>query len=128
MFDRPENFNCLLQRLQFLESLESASSELKLVNQVLRKVSAKIRGASHFDYSLNKHQVVGMIVDVGSCKTLLKCKYRSCWVPFDIYMENAMDSRQIPIKSAIEVLTGKSLWWFSLHSSLHAVCNYSLVI
>lgn len=109
IFDRPENFNCLLQRLQFLESLDLASSELKVVNQVLRKVSAKIRGVSHFDYSLNKHQVVGISVDVGPCKTLLKCNYRSCWIPLDIYMENAMDSRQIPIKSAIEVLTGKSL-------------------
>ncbi|XP_050912341.1 mediator of RNA polymerase II transcription subunit 33A isoform X2 [Lathyrus oleraceus] len=105
MFDRPENFNCLVQRLQFIESLELASSELKLVNQVLRKVSAKLRGVSHFDYSLNKHQVVGMILDGGSCKTLLKCNYKSCWVPFDIYMEHAMDSRQIFIKSAIDVVT-----------------------
>ncbi|XP_045798649.1 mediator of RNA polymerase II transcription subunit 33A-like isoform X2 [Trifolium pratense] len=105
LLNMPENFNCLLQRLQFLESLELASSELKLVNQVLRKVSTRIRGVSHFDYSLNKHQVVGMIVDVGSCKALLNSKYRSCWVPLDIYMENAMNSRQIPIKSAIEVLT-----------------------
>lgn len=109
MFDRPENFNCLLQRLQFLESLELASSELKLVNQVLTKVSAKIRGVSHFDYCLNKHQMVRMLADVGSCTTLLRCNYRSCWIPFDIYMENAMDSRQIPIKSAIDVLKGKFL-------------------
>ncbi|CAI8612987.1 unnamed protein product [Vicia faba] len=105
LFNMPENFNCLVQRLQFIESLELASSELKLVNQVLRKVSAKLRGVSHFDYSLNKHQVVGMILDGGSCKTLLKCNYKSCWVPFDIYMEHAMDSRQIFIKSAIDVLT-----------------------
>nr|XP_027188306.1 mediator of RNA polymerase II transcription subunit 33A-like isoform X2 [Cicer arietinum] len=45
-----------------------------------------------------------MLADVGSCTTLLRCNYRSCWIPFDIYMENAMDSRQIPIKSAIDVL------------------------
>ncbi|KAK8466389.1 hypothetical protein PHAVU_008G078200 [Phaseolus vulgaris] len=46
---------------------------------------------------------------MGSCKVPLRCNYRfcpsPCWVPFDIYMENAMDSRQIPTKSAIDVLT-----------------------
>ncbi|KAK7340098.1 hypothetical protein VNO77_20792 [Canavalia gladiata] len=109
LLNMPEKFNCLHQRLQFLESLELASSELKLVNQVLTKVSANIRGVSNFDYQLSKHQLVGMLVDVGSCKTSLRSNYRfcqsPCWVPFDIYMENAMDSRQIPTKSAIGVLT-----------------------
>ncbi|CAJ1813668.1 unnamed protein product [Sphenostylis stenocarpa] len=106
---RPEKFNCLQQRLQFLESLELASSELKLVNQVLTKVSANIRGVYHYDYCPSKHRLVGMLVNLGSCKTPLRCNYRfcqsPCWVPFDIYMENAMDSRQIPTKSAIDVLT-----------------------
>jgi len=111
MYNRPEKFNCLQQRLQFLESLELASSELKLVNQVLTKVSANIRGVSHFDYCLSKHRLVGTLINMGSCKVPLRCNYRfcpsPCWVPFDIYMENAMDSRQIPTKSAIDVLTGK---------------------
>ncbi|RDX90256.1 Mediator of RNA polymerase II transcription subunit 33A, partial [Mucuna pruriens] len=109
LLNMPEKFNCLQQRLQFLESLELASTELKLVNQVLTKVSANIRGVYRFDYCQSKHQLVGMLVDVGSCKTSLRCNYRlcqsPCWVPFDIYMENAMDSRQIPTKSAIDVLT-----------------------
>ncbi|KAK7294927.1 hypothetical protein RJT34_17826 [Clitoria ternatea] len=109
LLNMPEKFNCLQQRLQFLDSLELASSELKLVNQVLTKVSANIRGVSHFDYCLSKQQLAGMLVDAGSCKTSLRCNYRSCeapcWVSFDIYMENAMDSRQIPTKSAVDVLT-----------------------
>jgi len=111
MYNRPEKFNCLQQRLQFLESLELASSELKLVNQVLTKVSANMRGVSHFDYCPSKHQLVGTLINMASCKIPLRCNYRfcqsPCWVPFDIYMENAMDSRQIPTKSAIDVLTGK---------------------
>ncbi|XP_027352449.1 mediator of RNA polymerase II transcription subunit 33A-like isoform X2 [Abrus precatorius] len=109
LVNMPEKFICLQQRLQFLESLDLASSELKLVNQVLKTVSANTRGVSHFDYCLSKHQLVGMLLDVGSCKTSLRCNYKfcqsPCWVPFDIYMENAMDSRQIPTKSAIDVLT-----------------------
>nr|KYP42378.1 hypothetical protein KK1_036207 [Cajanus cajan] len=87
LLNMPEKFNCLQQRLQYLESLELASSELKLVNQVLTKVIANIRGVSCFDFCLSKHQL------------------SPCWVSFDIYMENAMDSRQIPTKSAIDVLT-----------------------
>ncbi|KAL2330468.1 hypothetical protein Fmac_018049 [Flemingia macrophylla] len=109
LVNMPEKFNCLQQRLQYLESLELVSSELKLANQILTKVSANIRGVSCFDYCLSKHQLVRMLVDVRSCKKLLRCNYRfcqsSCWVSFDIYMENAMDSRQIPTKSAIDVLT-----------------------
>ncbi|KAK7374126.1 hypothetical protein VNO80_07552 [Phaseolus coccineus] len=109
LLNMPEKFNCLQQRLQFLESLELASSELKLVNQVLTKVSTNICGVSHFDYCLSKHRLVGTLINMGSCKVPLRCNYRfcpsPCWVPFDIYMENAMDSRQIPTKSAIDVLT-----------------------
>ncbi|QCE12159.1 mediator of RNA polymerase II transcription subunit 33A-like isoform X1 [Vigna unguiculata] len=109
LLNMPEKFNCLQQRLQFLESLELASSELKLVNQVLTKVSANMRGVSHFDYCPSKHQLVGTLINMASCKIPLRCNYRfcqsPCWVPFDIYMENAMDSRQIPTKSAIDVLT-----------------------
>lgn len=109
LLNMPEKFNCLQQRLQYLESLELVSSELKLVNQVLTKVIANIRGVSCFDFCLSKHQLVRMLVDVGSCKTSLRYNYRfcqsPCWVSFDIYMENAMDSRQIPTKSAIDVLT-----------------------
>ena len=113
MDDRPEKFNCLLQRFQFLESLELASSELKSVSQVLKKLSANMHAVSHFDYGLSKHQLAGMLVDVGSCnKTLFRSNYQycqsPCWVPFDIYMENTMDSKQIPTKSAVDVLTGTS--------------------
>lgn len=112
MHDRPEKFKCLLQRIQFLESLELASSELKLANQVLTKVSANIRRVSDFKFCLNKRQLLGILVGVGSFKTNSRCNYSSCqspcWVPFDIYMENAMDSKQLPTKSATDVLTGKS--------------------
>ncbi|MED6194755.1 hypothetical protein PIB30_031508 [Stylosanthes scabra] len=110
LLNMPEKFNCLLQRFHFLESLELASSELKSVCQVLKKVSANIRAVSHFDYGLSKNQFVGKLLDVGSQNmTSLRFNYSycqsPCWVPFDIYMENAMDSKQIPTKSAIVVLT-----------------------
>ncbi|KAF7845181.1 mediator of RNA polymerase II transcription subunit 33A-like isoform X1 [Senna tora] len=91
------------------DRLIKASSELKLANKVLTKVSANIRRVFDFEFLLNKHQLVGTLVGVGSSKTLLSCKYSSCqspcWVPFDIYMENIMDYKQLPTKSAIDVLT-----------------------
>ncbi|KAI4353605.1 hypothetical protein L6164_002540 [Bauhinia variegata] len=108
LLNMPDKFSCLLQRLQFLESLELASSESKLA-RVLGKVSTNIRRVSHFDYCQYKHQLVGVLVGLGTCNTLLRSNYRSCqspcWVSFDIYMENAMDAKQLPTKSAVDVLT-----------------------
>ncbi|XP_054780626.1 mediator of RNA polymerase II transcription subunit 33A-like isoform X2 [Prosopis cineraria] len=109
LLNMPGHFNCLLQRIQYLESPELPCSELKLANPVLTKVFANIRRVSDSEFHLNKHQLVGILVDVGSFNSLLRCSYSSCqsscWVPFDIYMENAMDSKQLPTKSAIDVLT-----------------------
>ncbi|XP_025695905.1 mediator of RNA polymerase II transcription subunit 33A isoform X1 [Arachis hypogaea] len=110
LLNMPEKFNCLLQRFHFLESLELTSAELISVSQVLKKVSANIRAVSHFDYGPSKNQIVGKFVDVGSQNMAsLRFNYSycqsPCWVPLDIYMENSMDSKQIPTKSAIIVLT-----------------------
>ncbi|XP_028764479.1 mediator of RNA polymerase II transcription subunit 33A isoform X2 [Neltuma alba] len=109
LLNMPEKFNCLLQRIRFLESPELPCSELKLANPVLTKVLSNIHRVSDFEFHLDKNRLVGILVDVGSFNSLLRCNYSSrqspCWVPFDIYMENAMDSKQLPTKSAIDVLT-----------------------
>ncbi|KAI9074293.1 hypothetical protein K1719_043778 [Acacia pycnantha] len=109
LLNMPEKFNCLLQRIRFLESAELPCSELKLSKPVLKKIFANIRRVSDFEFHLNRHQLVGILVDVGSFNSLIRCSYSSrqspCWIPFDIYMENAMDSKQLPTKSATDVLT-----------------------
>lgn len=104
----PEKFNDLLQRIQFLEVHISASSNLKPENQLLSKLSGNIKRVLGFKYQSNKHQLIGMLIDIGSHKAVSHCNYEagisSCWVPFDMFMENAMDAKQLHITSAIDVL------------------------
>lgn len=104
------NFNGLLQRLQFLEASELVSPHLNSANQLLAKLSANIQRAMGFQYQLNRSQLIGLLLDIASCKPV-SCFHSqfgqsACWAPFDIYMENAMDGKQLPIKSAVDVLTG----------------------
>ncbi|KAH7846475.1 hypothetical protein Vadar_014424 [Vaccinium darrowii] len=105
----PGKFNGLLQRMQFLEAHKLASQSLKSAYQLLAKLSANIWRAMGFQYQLNKHQLIGKLIDIRSCKPAPFCNSESgrlaCWVPFDIYMENAMDGKQFPVTSAIDTLT-----------------------
>ncbi|KAB1224692.1 Mediator of RNA polymerase II transcription subunit 33A [Morella rubra] len=105
----PEKFNGLLQRLQFLEANELVYPHLDSGNKLLAKLSANIQKALGFEYQLNKRQLIGMLVDIGSRKPVscLNPEFgqSACWVPYDIYMENAMDGKELPIKSGVDVLT-----------------------
>nr|CAN60712.1 hypothetical protein VITISV_036441 [Vitis vinifera] len=104
----PEGFNGLLRRIQFLEAHKLASSILKSANQLLVRLSANIRGVLDFEYQLNKHQLIGMLIDIGSNKLVSGCNFEAvqsaCWVPFDIYMENVMDVKHLPVRSTIVIL------------------------
>ena len=71
-----------------------------------------------FECPLNKRQLTGMLVNIASCKPspCFNSEFgrSACWVPFDIYMENAMDGKQLLIKSAVDVLAGYSLQEYTL--------------
>ncbi|XP_050382850.1 mediator of RNA polymerase II transcription subunit 33A-like [Argentina anserina] len=104
----PENFKGLLQRLRFLEARQLPSSDLNSVGQLLARLSGNIMRVVGFEYQMNKHQLIGMLLDIGSQKPKFSCISGygpfTCWVPLDIYMENAMDGKQLSIKSAINIL------------------------
>ncbi|KAK4582106.1 hypothetical protein RGQ29_025323 [Quercus rubra] len=104
----PEKFNGLLQRLRFLEAHELVSSNFNSANQLLAKLSGNIQRVLGFECPLNKRQLTGMLVNIASCKPspCFNSEFgrSACWVPFDIYMENAMDGKQLLIKSAVDVL------------------------
>ncbi|KAL6988247.1 hypothetical protein U1Q18_013995 [Sarracenia purpurea var. burkii] len=108
----PERFNGLLQRMRFLETHKLSSPNLKPAYHLLVKLSANIQKAVDFEYQLNKSLLIGMLIDIKSCKPAPCCNSESgrfaSWVPFDIYMENAMDGKQFPVTSAIDMLTGES--------------------
>ncbi|KAJ7961023.1 Mediator of RNA polymerase II transcription subunit 33A-like [Quillaja saponaria] len=73
----PEKFDLLLQKLQFLESHELASSESKSASEVLAKLCANIQKVLCFEYHLSKHQFLGMLVDIGSHKPVLRYNFES---------------------------------------------------
>ncbi|XP_026413117.1 mediator of RNA polymerase II transcription subunit 33A-like [Papaver somniferum] len=105
----PEKFNGLLQRLQFVETHKLVSPHLKSANQFLVRFSANIQKAVDMQSQLNKRQLIGALIDVESCSSSSCCNFgahrATCWVPFDIYMETAMDGKQLPVTSAIDILT-----------------------
>ncbi|XP_038988885.1 mediator of RNA polymerase II transcription subunit 33A-like isoform X2 [Phoenix dactylifera] len=105
----PEKFNGLLERLQFIESHKSASQALLSANHILDSLSANVQKAMDWEYQLNKHQLLGVMVDAGP-SSYLSCNSSgasraACWISFDMFMENAMDGRQLHTVSAIEILT-----------------------
>ena len=118
LLKRPEKFNGLLQRLRFLEAHELVSSNFNSANQLLAKLSGNIQRVLGFECPLNKRQLTGMLVNIASCKPspCFNSEFgrSACWVPFDIYMENAMDGKQLLIKSAVDVLAGYSLQEYTL--------------
>lgn len=90
-----------------------ASSDLNTAVQLLARLSGNIQRVLGFEYQLNKRQLIGVLLDIGSQKPTFHCKSgfgpSTCWVPLDIYMENALDGKQLSIKSAINILAGKIL-------------------
>ncbi|XP_040372606.1 mediator of RNA polymerase II transcription subunit 33A isoform X2 [Rosa chinensis] len=103
----PEKFNGLLQRLRFLEARQFASSDLNSAVQLLARLSVQLQRVLGFEYQLNKRQLIGVLLDIGSQKPPFHFNSgfgpSTCWVPLDIYMENTMDGKQLSIKSAINI-------------------------
>ena len=66
-----------------------------------------------FQRQLDKRHLMGMLIENGLRKPFSLCNFRSdfsaCWIAFDIYLENALDGKQLPIKAVVDVLAGKIL-------------------
>jgi len=107
---RPEIFNSLLQRLQFIEVHQSTSQSLIFANEILVRLFANIQNANDGEYRLDKHQLTGVLLEVGSCGSTFRHSSgpsrTACWISIDIFMENTMDEKHVHTGSAIEVLTG----------------------
>ncbi|XP_072997248.1 mediator of RNA polymerase II transcription subunit 33A-like [Typha latifolia] len=105
----PGKFNGLLQRLQFIEANRSASTTLVSANNIVDNLFADVQKAMSVEYQLNKRELLGVLVDIGPFSSLL-CHLSgagktACWISFDIFMENAMDGKNLHAISAIEILT-----------------------
>lgn len=108
---RPERFNSLLQKLQYIEAQKSALQSLISADQLLLKVSANVKEAMSGPYHVDKHHLLGL-VDIGSHDSHFSLSSGvsrvACWVPFDVFLENAMDGKLLHAISPLEILTGAS--------------------
>ncbi|KAL5720764.1 hypothetical protein ACHQM5_013403 [Ranunculus cassubicifolius] len=108
LLNMPEKFNGLLQRLQFVEANRLTSSNITSASQVFARFSANIQQICLLENHLNKHHLISLLIDMGSCSWTSCSNFgtaqASCWVPYDIYMEAAMDGKTLPATSAIDIL------------------------
>ncbi|KAH7667436.1 hypothetical protein IHE45_12G057800 [Dioscorea alata] len=107
-FNMPERFNSLLQKLQYIEAQKSTLQSLVSADQLLVKVSANVREAMSGPYHVDKHHLLGL-VDIGSHDSHFSLSFGvsrvACWVPFDVFLENAMDGKLLHAISPLEILT-----------------------
>jgi len=118
-WNMPEQWSWLCQRTQKLEAY-SSSSNLKIAGELLTQLAGYIQRS--LEYQPSQHQAVRALIDAGSQTSAFGHNYglgrASPWLPFDLFMENAMDGKQLPATSAIETLA-------ELTKSLQAVYGAS---
>ncbi|XP_068668880.1 mediator of RNA polymerase II transcription subunit 33A-like [Aristolochia californica] len=105
----PEKFKSLLVRLQFLDAHKLTSPNLNSASQLLVRLSSNVQKALAWEYQLNKREMVGLLIDIGSCSlgnfNNFGADRTTSWIMLDMYMESTMDGKQLPASSAIEILT-----------------------
>eukprot|EP00253_Pinus_taeda_P021926 PITA_21926 len=84
----------------------SSSSNIKIASELLTQLTGYIQRS--LEYQPRQHQAIRTLIDAGSQTSAFGHNYglgrSSLWLPFDLFMEDAMDGRQVPATSAIETL------------------------
>ncbi|KAK4748153.1 hypothetical protein SAY87_014739 [Trapa incisa] len=112
----PEKFNRLLRRLWYIETHKLPSSNW---SSAIVKLLTNIRRSLAFERQFSKKTITGILSDVGLCKSMPNSisVLSASWVVFDIYMESAMDAKQLPMSSAIDILTETVITLHALNQS-----------
>ncbi|XP_038693797.1 mediator of RNA polymerase II transcription subunit 33A-like isoform X2 [Tripterygium wilfordii] len=104
----PEKFNGLLQRLQCFEATNLKYSIPKSANMLVKRLCVNIQRVLSFKCQLKRQEFIGILTNIESSKLVSSPKFDSgrsaCWASFDIFLEHAMDGRQLCLESAIVVL------------------------
>ncbi|CAD6334493.1 unnamed protein product [Miscanthus lutarioriparius] len=105
--DRPENFNCLLRKLHLIGAVKNKNT-LSPYN-LLDSLIMNIQNVISTDYQLDRKRLLEVPVSIQPCSSAVYSIFRagkgSCWIPFDMFMENAMDGRHLHAISSVEYLT-----------------------
>ncbi|KAJ1695237.1 hypothetical protein LUZ63_011935 [Rhynchospora breviuscula] len=105
-----ESFKSLFQRLELLRAQNSSHESLLPTQNLLEILFSHVKDARNTDYRLKRRHLLGHVFGTGLADSPLShliCTGKaSCWIPFDIYMENVMDGKTLCPASSIEILTG----------------------
>ncbi|KAG8085126.1 hypothetical protein GUJ93_ZPchr0010g10160 [Zizania palustris] len=103
----PENFSTLLQSLQLMGALKSKNFVSE--NNLLDSLMINIKNVISTGVQSYRGRLLGVIVSRRPCSSAACSVFGvgkgSCWIPFDMFMENAMDGRHLHTISSIEALT-----------------------
>ncbi|XP_066366779.1 mediator of RNA polymerase II transcription subunit 33A-like isoform X3 [Miscanthus floridulus] len=103
----PENFSCLLRKLHLIGAVKKKNT-LSPYN-LLDSLIMNIQNVISTDYQLDRKRLLGVPVSIQPCSSAVYSIFRagkgSCWIPFDMFMENAMDGRHLHAISSVEYLT-----------------------
>eukprot|EP01018_Ginkgo_biloba_P000531 Gb_17496 [translate_table: standard] len=103
-----EHWNRLFQRLQILEA-HSSSSNSKIASELFAQLTGCIQRCLSQEYQPSQHQAIRTLIDAGSRTSAFEHNYgagrAAPWLPFDLFMEDAMEGKQLPATSAIEILS-----------------------
>jgi hypothetical protein len=109
-----------VERLQLVEVHISKILSTSTINVASNLLSAIQKALTYTIHWLEKHPQLGVLFNTQPRNSSFVNNFSygnsTCWIPFDMFMENAMDGRHLHVVSAIEVLTGE------LFAALFCIC------
>ncbi|XP_078177877.1 mediator of RNA polymerase II transcription subunit 33A-like isoform X2 [Carex rostrata] len=105
----PEEFNNLVERLQLVEAHISKITSPSTINVASNSLATIQKALTYAIHRLEKHPQLGVLFNTRPKNLSFANNFSygnsTCWIPFDVFMENCMDGRHLHVVSAIEVLT-----------------------
>jgi hypothetical protein len=103
----PEQWTGLFQRLQIYESRSSLSNS-KMATELFTQLTGCIQRGLSQEFRPSQHHTIKALMDAGSNISLFEHNHgvgrAASWLPFDLFMEDAMEGKQLLTISAIEML------------------------
>ncbi|KAJ3676638.1 hypothetical protein LUZ60_004050 [Juncus effusus] len=108
----PEKFKSLLDKIELIEAHLSNINSPNTNNVASNLVSNIQNSVNEAINQLEKHPQLGVLFNTRQkssisnfCNNFGFGNNSTCWIPFDVFLENAMDGKHLHVISAIEILT-----------------------
>ncbi|KAJ7513515.1 hypothetical protein O6H91_23G002600 [Diphasiastrum complanatum] len=108
--NRPEGWSLFAQCLQSLEDfLHDTSLKVPKAADAFGHLAKALQQGLYHEWQPNQVPVVKVLLDTGTCTWGSSNAWgngpAAAWLPFDIFMENAMENRRVPATSTAQALT-----------------------